>query len=153
MIFLLRDPATRIWSSEKMRQRNRQQRGVGAAVDFEQMQENFVAALSSPSSIARTSYLQTIKNLEEAFDAEQIHFEIYEEMFNPLAMNRLELFVNRKFSESPDFEERAGMVTSDYWALPAKLADLAVEIFRDQYEYCYERFPKTKTLWKQTKAL
>ena len=152
VIFLLRDPAARVWSAEKMRQRMRQQKGR-PAIDLEQMHDSYVDALSRPGVIARTSYHQTIKNLEQVFDDGQVHFEIYEDMFNHLAMNRLETFINRKFSVSPDFEERRGMVTSDYWALPAYLADLAVETFHDQYEYCYERFPKTTNLWKQTRGL
>lgn len=144
VIFLMRDPAERIWSSEKMYQRVSAEEGN--AYGSSRLKRNFEKALDCPQSLERTNYRSTIRNLELVFSPHSIHYEIYEDLFTKEAIRRLEDFLGIGELKSVNFSKKIN--SSNLKELPTRLRRKAIEVHRSQYEYCFERFPKTKNFWK-----
>lgn len=143
VIFLMRDPIERIWSAERMRQRN--SLGSETPITNRRLRENFRNALKDPGSAARTNYKSTITTLENVFSKEQIHFEIYEDLFNEISMANLIAFLGYENDIAFDFERKFN--SSNYSRISFFHRKRAMKALKEQYEFCGDRFPKTLDLW------
>jgi hypothetical protein len=143
VIFLMRDPVERIWSFVRMNSR----RGLvtETPVTNRQLRKNFRDALKDPGTIARTNYQSTITTLERVFATEQIHYEIYEDLFNEIAMAKLMAFLGYEHHIDFDFERKVN--SSDFAKISIFHRKRAMKALKDQYEFCGHRFPKTLDLW------
>jgi hypothetical protein len=66
-VFLMRDPVERIWSQVRMQQRRRPGHHPGSA------EELVLARFAEPQYDVRTRYETTVRNLDAAFPAEELH--------------------------------------------------------------------------------
>ena len=137
VIFLMRDPFERCWSAVRMRRRN----GTGASTELEQLR----ASYKSPQFMLRTNYKHTILALESVFNKNQIHYGIYEELFQTQRIKELSDFLEVPFR--PELAEKKFNISpkSDDEALV--LAQEIREFYSGVYDFCLERFPQTKNLW------
>ena len=93
----------------------------------------------------RTNYKRTIEALESAFEKDQIFYGIYEELFTADKIKELSDFCCVPYK--PD-------LTTEKFNVSPK-ADYEAETLREEirkhydyvYQFCYERFPQTKSLW------
>ena len=116
--------------------------GKGESTETDQLRK----AYNSDEFIFRTNYKSTIESLELAFEKEQIYYGIYEELFNLKRVKALSDFcgvpfkpeyVRKSFNVSPKLDDEALI-------LRAEIRDYYAYV----YDFCYERFPQTKSLWK-----
>ena len=146
VVFLLRDPVERCWSAVRMFRR-----GVGPHMTPEQAElseaEHLRQVYRTPHFRDRTLYQQTAARLEACFDADNIFYGIYEDLFTRQTLERLSEFLNvpvdlartqEVFNRSP---KKHGLEAD----LRAEIADY----YRDTYAFCLERFPETRELWRQ----
>ena len=78
VIYLLRDPVERFWSSlrhNERKQRKRTDKQFSAIGEF----SNYI---NHPRKLVRASYNQTINNLLEVFKKDQLFFGFYENLFD-----------------------------------------------------------------------
>lgn len=75
IIFLMRDPVTRVWSHAINRMIRREKREFSEISD-----ERFIELIDSEGSHSRTSYLRTIDTWEEYFPRDQIFYGFYDDL-------------------------------------------------------------------------
>ena len=104
VIFLMRDPFERIWSSVRMnkryladRKQSRIRRFLGGTANQGRRysdQEILLSAYKSKEVEMRTRYDLTIQNLEKVFEPNQIFYSLYEDLFRQETIERLSWFLN-----------------------------------------------------------
>ena len=77
IVFLLRNPADRMWSQMRFSEKFE---------TLEELESRVAGAFSKPVYYERYDYVRTIRNLRASFDASNIHFEFYERLFTPEAI-------------------------------------------------------------------
>lgn len=144
IIFLMRDPVDRCWSAARMEARNRAAKGD--ILDEGGVKDIFHRKFKTEKYIFRTRYDLTIKNISNVFSGEDIYFGIYEEMFEPESIKKLSNFVGIDYLPS-----HMGVIKN---ASPSDaildefLADECYQFYIPTYEFCREKFPRTKVLWR-----
>jgi len=143
VIFLLRDPVERIWSAVRMEQRNRLRKG-------EQLDEKFCERLVKQylgykSHVARSDYKTTVQNITKVFDENEIHFQLYENLFERESVARLEQFLGFHL-DAVDFSERVN--ESPEVQRSQAMTDFLFDFFAPQYEFCRDKFPDINGLWR-----
>jgi hypothetical protein len=142
VIFLMRDPIERMWSSVRMEQRNRRRKGA-------QLDENFcdkrvLEYIKMRAHISRSDYKSAAQNIESVFHRDNTHFEIYENLFNGSGVERLSSFLGFPLREA-DFGERVNASPS---TLRSESTTKELEKFlAPQYAFCRDKFPITNELW------
>lgn len=142
VVFLMRDPTERIWSSLKMIQRN--QKANGAIISDDDLLVNFEQNYKSTGQEALTRYDKTVMALRNAFDESNLHFEFYERLFNNDSIERLSHFLDINLNEVNLAEKINSSKSLD---LPNEVASKCREHFSDVYDFCNKEFPETKLLW------
>jgi len=148
VIFLMRDPIDRIWSSVRMEERNKRARG-------EQLSENFAAVrvleyfecqqnFKCRQKLSRSDYKSTVQNIDKVFHKESVHFEIYENLFTPSGIDRLSSFLGFSF-DAIDFEKRIN--DSPSISRSEKTSRELYKHLKPQYDFCNKRFPITADFW------
>jgi len=148
VIFLMRDPIERVWSLARMKKRNMQ----------EPKREKFdeIAYISKKTldnfAHAKSSYQQTIKNLERVFDRENIYYGFYERLFNAQSHDDIQKFLNISIDE---FETKEVINASPKTtSIPPETNKKLVERFKPTYIYMHKRFGNSmKDLWERYKIL
>lgn len=146
VVFIMRDPFERIWSEVRMYQRNRERRGIvkqGVDRNEDQLRIMFKAR----STIARTDYRRTIENLEKAFDASQILYLVYEDLFTRPSLERIAEFFGVGVDES--FLGERLNVSAKQQDIDPQLRAEVMGHYAHVYEFCAGRFPVTRELWGQ----
>ncbi|WP_375697888.1 hypothetical protein [Pseudophaeobacter sp. TrK17] len=143
VIFLMRDPVARNWSSLRMRRAMAQ--AQGEQISDQQLLARFKPFYESAESLSRTRYDLTVERLKETFDCHQLYFGFYENMFeepslasliNVLGIARTDLDVDQKVNVSNRLE------------LPHELAAECRSFYSGVYDYCRSEFPVSQTLWR-----
>ena len=96
----------------------------------------------------RTNYKHTVEALESVFEKKQIFYGIYEELFTVDNLKAISDFCFLPFNEGIEIKKYNVSPKLDYGA--EILREEIRKYFSDVYEFCYERFPQTKTLWAHT---
>lgn len=143
VIFLMRDPVDRLWSSSRMRRRNQERLGI--KIDETQLIREFEEFAKSPEQIKRTRYDKTITALEHVFDGTELHYELYENLFNHQSLGKIAGFLDRDIVDV-DFWKRVN--ASAPLDLPSEFKAMLHEHYAEVYDFCGKRFPLTKSLWK-----
>ena len=109
---------------------------------------NFEEALSiyfkSESCKLRTRYDNSINESMKVFNKEDIYIGIYENMFEPSNIHSLSSFLG--IDPYPEFANT--MVNKTKSTVHESHYDHEIkEYYSDVYEYCFQAFPETKTLW------
>ena len=137
VVFLMRDPVERCMSAIRERIRMRQA-GVLA--------ERLKVSYKSEGLSFRTNYHRTIVEIEKVFDPRDIYHGIYEEMFSAVNIEKLSQFCDVPTNLAAGSE----MVNAGNDRAPIEF-ELAKEIsnfYSDVYNFCGNRFPQTKLLWR-----
>ena len=144
IIYLMRDPVQRIWSSLRMIQRN--QASEGHVIEDSDLIQRFIAHTQSPVQRERTCYDQIVPRLLGSFDPSQVYFDFYEQLFQSQSIEKIGNFIGAKLADV-DVEQKVN--ESKSIALPAELQAQGRKIFSDVYDFCYQTFPETRELWDQ----
>ncbi len=148
-IILIRDPLSRIKSAVKY---NLRKRNYNEGIRKGETQ--FLPALKqyyqSEECKIRTTYQDTIRNAYAVFGKADTYVGIYESMFEPNEIRRLSLFC--KVTSRPELTEvyykRKSGNTEENQELNERIRDA----YKATYDFCFEVFPRTKTLWATGKA-
>ena len=144
----MRDPVERCWSMVRMRRRNSKKWTpekplLPEAKDLKNSYTNKPCELF-------TRYEESVAKLEAVFDESELHYSIYENLFEPQSLKKLE-----EFFQIPDFkpnvEVKVNVSKKSAPKLPEKLISEIMEFYRPTYEFCGERF-NTRDVWKSIKA-
>lgn len=142
VIFLMRDPYERAYSSVRMRIRQR----IAAGRLSVPTEEGYLEATYDRDMVqSKTSYRQVIRKIETVFPPEDTLFAIYETFISPEGAQRLSEMLGigvklDRFDRRLNVSEKTSEISED---LQARVR----ESFRSTYEYCYKRFPETKDVW------
>jgi hypothetical protein len=129
-VFLMRDPVQRLWSGI----RHRMSGVLRVSPDFDGLERAFLSACENPHDpdLLRSRYDLTIAALEEA--GANVHYEFFESLFEPQAMERLFTFLGLEAPAEVAYEKKAneGVVQT------STLSDKARQIARETLAPCYD---------------
>lgn len=144
VVFLMRDPIDRCWSTVRMHDRKGKSRdNVDASLEEE---EALCAYYHSTNAHIRTDYHRTIKQLEMSIPADDIFYGLYEELFSHQELTRLSGFLN--LPAKLDFISNTFNASSAQSSLDGETEALIAQEYKDVYSYCEKRFPKTIESWR-----
>jgi hypothetical protein len=138
VIFLMRDPVERIWSSVRMNYREHTARRPNSALLRTPQETVLLRSHKNPPHAVRTRYDLTIAALEQVFTPDEIHYEFYERLFSDAAVARICDFLGiapvpadfgRRLNASPKSAE-----------LPEAAARTVARSYRAVYEALGARF-------------
>ena len=144
VIYLMRDPVQRTWSSLRMIQRN--QASAGNVIKDDDLIQRFIGHTQSPVQRERTCYHQIVPKLLASFNPSQVYFDFYEQLFQPQSIENISNFIGAELI-GVDVEQKVN--ESKSIPLPAELQAQGRKIFSDVYDFCYQTFPVTRKLWNQ----
>jgi len=134
VIFLMRDPIERIWSSARMKKR---ELSSSASETFNEFK--FLNKLpQSHRFIQKSVYQKTVRNLEAVFRPDQIHYGFYETLFDASFKTDLQQFLGfplQAFDSSQVFN-----ASPKSTVMPLALKQKLAETFSDTYTFCADRF-------------
>ena len=143
-VFLIRDPVERDKSAVHFNlNRNSRSEGISPGT------QDFCKALSqyymSSHAKLRSSYHETITNIQNCFDPANVFIGIYESMFEPENVEKLCAFL--RIGVPPGFSKIKYNETGG--ARPS-CPDLELQMrshYRDVYEFCFDTIPETRQVW------
>ncbi len=138
VVFIMRDPIERIWSHMRMDRRNRMARGL----ELSQMlsaQEEIMECYNNEGVEIRTRYEKTIKNIDLAFEAENVFYGLYENLFTQETISRLERFLGIS-NLAVDFNTRFNASPKEDGVLSSEICQHIASYYKATYECCSERF-------------
>ncbi|MEM9938493.1 MAG: sulfotransferase domain-containing protein [Pseudomonadota bacterium] len=147
VIFLMRDPAERLYSLHKHRTRAGTKRleKVGLSSKFLARKmagtPDILDLMKEPAAAARGRYDQSITALQAAFPEEELHFEFYENLFSTDAIRSVCQFLNVDFV-SPDLDQRVN-ASPDSLDASTETFEQVREHLDPVYRFCADRFPDT----------
>lgn len=136
VIFLMRDPVERCWSAARM---------LSAINKNPDPVAEFSKAYKDPYFAIRTHYEKTLDAIQSVFIPSSIFVGIYEELFTNDNIKKLSDFVGIDYN--PAFKKRKANPTA-YTELPESLQKDCYNYYKNTYLEIYNRYPQTKTLWK-----
>ena len=138
VVFIMRDPVERMYSQLRFNER----RGVA------RVQDAYATALTTPGITQRTRYDLTLANLEAAFEADELLFLLYEEMFRPATVEAICRFLGIE-TRPADFADRVN-AAPEVGDIDPAFSRAAREHLDIVYEACAERFgrERIRALWK-----
>jgi hypothetical protein len=146
VVFLMRDPVERCWSS--VRHHRRVLIRSGGCAKMESDEDHLRRTYKTEQMQFRTRYQDTIANLEAVFTSEDVWIGLYETMFSEPEVQRLSKFLdvptNLEFTK-----KKVNVSPKGKSALNGGTAAVIQDFYSDVYEYCNERFPATKDVWRQ----
>lgn len=127
VIFIMRDPVERIWSALRMtRRKGAKLRNAGEESQQLQMY------CKREDVVLRSQYNVTIKNLKMVFDSDEIHYQLYEDLFNKSSIKTITEFLGVPYN-SPHFGKlvNSSPKTTD---IAATDRALIVSHYQDSYQ-------------------
>ena len=143
VVFLMRDPVERLWSAARMQERDQAKKGKKVRKNYAIKRVRHF--LETEQQVSRSNYRATIENIERVFPTEEVHFAFYEQLFNESELSKLGEFFGIEF-RNVNFQKRVNASPSK--TIPAKLEERMIEKLADQYQYCNNKFPITKEIWR-----
>jgi hypothetical protein len=145
VMFLMREPVARCISANRMYSKERllANPDVGE-LEAELLQKKYRQVRFE----IRTRYDITIKNLEEVFLPEQIHYAFYEELFSDPVLSQICTFLELPFRSGNYNEVSNGSKVRG--EIPLALKSEIKQHYNETYEYVFEKFGKERIekLWK-----
>lgn len=145
LIFVMRDPVSRLWSNLRMRASKRNQTETDI---LDHTRKDFAAVLNGRiAGIARRSdYARTLKVMDAAVPAEDVHYEFFEGLFDDGAA-RICAFLGIDAMEAPaDTNVNEGVRV----ALPGDLGRDMLVWLKPQYDCVREKFGQLPAKWTQS---
>jgi len=136
VIYLLRDPVERFWSSlrhNERKQRKRTDKQFSAIGEF----SNYI---NHPRKLVRASYNQTINNLLEVFKKDQLFFGFYENLFDEDYIKKITDFIGIDYHPA-DFSKAIKPEGSSAGLRPTEEQVMeAYRAYEDVYVFCRKYF-------------
>lgn len=143
VIFLMRDPVERVWSSFRMIQKYQELRNE-KKITNNQLVKKFLKEHKNEQIELRSNYHLTIKEIEKVFKNDNVLFLFYEQLFKENTIIQIEKFIGIKISFDPyEIINESSLVY-----LPEMYKNKIFLHYKDVYQYCFDRFPETKHLWR-----
>jgi hypothetical protein len=146
-LFLMRDPVDRIWSQIRMQEGRRPRR-------FPEPAAEMVGRLyADPLYEQWSRYEVTLRNLDEVFEPEHVHYGFYEELFDDELVREVCRFTGIDYRE-PDFDRKANAsAAKGVDALPDEVVEAVATHLRATYEAVADRFPDKdlRKLWPSSR--
>ncbi len=139
VVFLIRDPVERCWSSARMKSRH--YTGNTYVSDAQVLEH----ALSEESAL-RTRYDVTLNRLESVFAPSRIYAGLYEEMFEQQQLSALSGFC--RIPIMPDLVKNEVNISPKVKDLSEDTQMRIARQYRVVYDFVATRFPSAKKLWK-----
>ncbi len=137
VVFLMRDPFERCWSAVRMAKRDKTKR----ASDEEALRTSYFKR----QFLFRTQYEIICEDILKAFPSEDVHFGLYENMFDQTEVDRLSRFIGVK--PKPALTEQRANPTVKTEQISDALRQEVRAFYAETYRYCGDRFPETRKLW------
>ena len=118
----------------------------GVEISDETLNSWFVNTYTSPEMIARTKYNKTVTELYESFNADQIYIGFFESLFTNSSVKKLSNFLNLDLSYV-NLHDKINASKEIY--LDSLLRTSCREFYKEVYEFCADKYPETKILWKE----
>ncbi len=144
VLFIMRDPIERIWSLMRMRRRNRIAEGIEPS-DMPSVQEEMMKCYKHENVESRTRYEKTIKNVDLAFEAANVFYGFYENLFSAKTISRLEKFLGIS-NLVTDFDRRFNASPKGDSQLTSEICQHIATYYKATYDYCENRF-STRHIW------
>lgn len=135
VVFLMRDPIERCWSMARMSIRDSEQNRDQYNDDVDRLKDLYKQETCS----LRTRYENTIRNLDSCFEAGDIFYGFYENLFTQDTITRLENFLDIE-DFSPDTKTKYNITDRKELNLDKDLARDIANFYRDTYDICQDRF-------------
>ena len=143
VIFLMRDPAERAWSAAKYRKRNMTTKQLERFDEVKFLRRQ----ISTSGNSNKSRYEDTIRNLENVFDKQNIYYEFYERLFLPESQARLQDFLKLQLFNF-DGSKVINSTSKDN-LLPSDINEELVTEFQSTYDFLRHRYGKTiVNLWQ-----
>lgn len=145
VMFLMREPVARCISANRMYSKER----LLANPDVSELEAELLQKKYRQVRFEiRTRYDITIKNLEEVFLPEQIHYAFYEELFSDPVLSQICTFLELPFRSGNYNEVSNGSKVRG--EIPLGLKSEIKQHYNETYEYVFEKFGKERIekLWK-----
>lgn len=134
VIFLMRDPIERIWSSARMKKRELPESSSKNFDEFKLLKK----LPKNHSLVKKSDYQQTIRNLESAFDPSQIYYGFYESLFQKEFKNKLQQFLGLPLKDFDNDQVFNASPKSNI--MPLELREKLLNMFSETYAFCADRF-------------
>ena len=135
VVFIMREPVERCYSQLRMEDREKAKSGNPPK---RAAKERLLASATNPRREKLTRYERTIPALEAVFEPGQLHFAIYEDLFNEAEVRRLCGFLGIDYKD-PNFETKSNASPREEDPDPADVAKIR-EHYAETYRFCRERF-------------
>jgi hypothetical protein len=142
VVFLMRDPVERCISASRMSLRNNGSQ-TSEEAEISHIKQNY----QSENYQIRARYDNTIQNIEAVFDANEIHYAFYEELFTENSIKEicdyLEIpFIPPNFNHNPNKSRTSNKI-------PDALKQEIVEFYKPVYDFVSARFgeKRIKKIW------
>lgn len=142
-IFLMRDPVERCWSAVRMYRRKKL--GIPGLDISGDLERSLVDYCRTPHAQGRGRYDKTIEALESAFDGKDIHYGLYETLFEPESLARLSAFLD--IPPSTGFAHTRYNESPKEASISSEARSVVAGAFREALQYCGQRFPESRSLW------
>lgn len=144
VIFLMRDPLERVWSSVRMTRRDHLSRNPGS-LPLKSENEAVLSRYNSRQVEFRTRYENTIENIESVFSPEDIYYGFYETMFTETSFRAITNFLGISATVA-DFDKHLNKSPKSNGNLDVQAAKTIARYYKATYQLCDQRF-STGDIW------
>ena len=145
VVFLMRDPVERVWSAKRMQRRHSKSSGKLIRSSIE---TSLIRALRNQGSRLKTDYNRVIHSLETVFDANDIFYGFFEELFTQECYERFRQFLSLNLID-PDYKQSINASPKDS-DLTDELAIKMCQSYESTYTYINDRFDgAAERLWNK----
>ncbi len=146
VVFLMRDPIDRIWSQQRMIEGKPSKGGIAKVVVPGEFKAKF---FKHKGVVARTVFDQTIINLEQVFNKDEIFYGFYETFFVDDEIERLCDFLGISHIKA-NFSKKVGASQRSEETPNIDGVKEARKFYDTTYSFCAERFGEEfiRSIWK-----
>lgn len=144
VLFIMRDPVARVWSAYQMVQRAQTKDGSANTI------KDFDTYMRHPTTMARTRYDHTVRELRASFNSDELFIGFYETLFEQETQKKLAEFLQ---IDAGNFDSQQRINASTAQSMPATDFKSCREVYADVYKFCNKEFPETKKLWAKLSLL
>ena len=151
VLFIARDPLSRVWSMHRMGVKRKKRSLLGQAIyspSSEEVHAGLVKNFNSGYQKVRTQYEKTIEKIRMVFADEEFEILFFESLFTVDVYEAICSFLAIECG-SPSFDVAAN-VSPEFANPPEYLQRTIVNYYRSTYEYMAEKYPEVKFLCRES---
>lgn len=144
VIFIMRDPIERCWSTVRMSLRKLEH--TGGAISYKDEVSLLRKRFQSAVYQKRTRYEDTVRALEQVFQRSDIFYSLYENLFNASTLQKLKDFLDLADLEY-DVNEQVNNTKRTEQVLDPALKSEIYQFYEKTYQFCAERY-NAREFWR-----